>query len=249
MGAWIWIVFWIAAILVTTWPVAQMGRGLPREDALMPLRARLTLGEFGQTRSSERMTSSRAQIGAHGMNDKSMIAGLAIASLLVVAGLPTLQGVRAESGTPTGGPASGMVVSQDCPTTMMSMMRMMHQHQHHGMMDDGAGMMGAGPEGMMDDGAGMMGAGPEGMMDDGAGMMGAGPEGMMDDGAGMMGAGPEGMMDDGAGMMGDSAEPAPSTVSPNTDRNAATPSPAASLGVGHEQHHPAASPAATAGAS
>jgi hypothetical protein len=108
------------------------------------------------------------------MNTKSMVAGMAIGSLLVVAGLPATQVVRAESGTSMSRPASGMIGGhEDCHTTMASMMWMMHQH--HAMMGDD--MMGASPDSMMGDD--MMGASPDSMMGDdmmGEGIMGASPE-------------------------------------------------------------------------
>jgi hypothetical protein len=144
------------------------------------------------------------------MNNKTMVAGLAIGSLLIGAGIQATQSVRAESGAAPTSHASGMSGWQeDCHTTMASMMWMLHQHH---------AMMGAGPEGMMGADETMMGAGPEGMMGADEGMMGAGPEGMMGDG-------PEGM-----------------TAPPSTGPSAETLAPDASLGAGHDQHHPAPSP-------
>ena len=47
--AWIWMVFWIAALLVTTWLlVRQSSPQRPREDALTLLRTRFARGEISQ---------------------------------------------------------------------------------------------------------------------------------------------------------------------------------------------------------
>ena len=100
------------------------------------------------------------------MNTKSMVAGMAIGSLLVI-GIQATQSVRAESGAaPTGQTREMSARHEDCHMSMASMMWMMHQHH---------AMMGDWPDGMMGDG--MMGASPDGMMGDG--MMGASPDGMM----------------------------------------------------------------------
>ena len=89
------------------------------------------------------------------MNTKSMVAGMAIGSLLVI-GHPGHPGrsaprVARRDGSDPRGDVGG---HEDCHTSMASMMWMMHQH--HAMM--GEGMMGDGPDGMMGDG--MMGAAP-----------------------------------------------------------------------------------------
>jgi uncharacterized membrane protein len=48
-GAWIWMVFWIAALLLTTWLlVRQPGEQPPREDAMTLLRTRFARGEISQ---------------------------------------------------------------------------------------------------------------------------------------------------------------------------------------------------------
>ena len=93
------------------------------------------------------------------MNTKTLVAGLAVGSLLVV-GVQATQSVRAESGPSPMSQARQMSGwHEDCQGSMASMMWMMHQH--HAMMGGhmmGEGMMGAGPEGMMD--GGMMGVSP-----------------------------------------------------------------------------------------
>ena len=49
VGAWIWMSFWMAALLVMTWLlVRQPGRQSPREDAMTLLRARFARGEISQ---------------------------------------------------------------------------------------------------------------------------------------------------------------------------------------------------------
>ena len=63
VGAWIWMVFWIAALLVTTLLlVRQPGREPPREDALRLLRTRFARGEISQAefeRALEALRSTR----------------------------------------------------------------------------------------------------------------------------------------------------------------------------------------------
>ena len=47
--AWIWMVFWIAALLVTTWLLVRPSSPQrPREDALTLLRTRFARGEISQ---------------------------------------------------------------------------------------------------------------------------------------------------------------------------------------------------------
>jgi uncharacterized membrane protein len=62
-GAWVWMVFWISALLVTTWLlVRQPGRQPPREDALTLLRTRFARGEISQAefeRALEALRSTR----------------------------------------------------------------------------------------------------------------------------------------------------------------------------------------------
>ena len=160
------------------------------------------------------------------MNTKTMVAGLAIGSLLIGAGINAVQSVRAETDAiPTVQSREMSGWHADFHSAMASMMWMMHQHL--GMM--GHGMMG---HGMM--GHAMMG-------DDSEAMMGDGPEGMMGDG--MMG---DGMMgDDSEAMIGATPLPEATTAPPSTGPSTETPAPDASLGAGHEQHHLTASPVAS----
>ena len=149
------------------------------------------------------------------MNTKTMVAGLAIGSLLIGAGINAVQSVRAETDAiPTVQSREMSGWHADFHSAMASMMWMMHQH---------LGMMG---HGMM--GHGMMG---HGMM--GHGMMG---HGMMGDG--MMG-------DDSEAMTGATPLPEATTAPPRTGPSTETPAPDASLGAGHEQHHLTPSPVAS----
>jgi putative membrane protein len=63
VGAWIWMVFWIAALLVTTWLlVRQPGKQPPHEDELTLLRTRFARGEISQAefeRALEALRSTR----------------------------------------------------------------------------------------------------------------------------------------------------------------------------------------------
>ena len=49
VGAWIWMIFWIAALLVMVWLlVRQPGQQRPREDAMALLKVRFARGEISQ---------------------------------------------------------------------------------------------------------------------------------------------------------------------------------------------------------
>ena len=49
LGAWIWMIFWIAALLVMVWLlVRQPGQQRPREDAMALLKVRFARGEISQ---------------------------------------------------------------------------------------------------------------------------------------------------------------------------------------------------------
>ena len=170
------------------------------------------------------------------MNTKTMVAGLAIGSLLIGAGINAVQSVRAETDAiPTVQSREMSGWHADFHSAMASMMWMMHQHL--GMMGDGMmghGMMG---HGMMGDG--MMGDDSEAMMGDG--MMG---DDMMGDD--MMGDDSEAMTgDDSEAMMGATPLPEATTAPPSTGPSTETPAPDASLGAGPEQHHLTASPVAS----
>jgi len=62
-GAWVWMVFWVSALLVTTWLlVRQPGQRPPREDARTLLRTRFARGEISQAefeRALEALRSTR----------------------------------------------------------------------------------------------------------------------------------------------------------------------------------------------
>jgi len=59
--AWIWMVFWIAALLVTTWLlVRQPTQQPPREDAIALLRARFARGEISQAEFERALDALRS---------------------------------------------------------------------------------------------------------------------------------------------------------------------------------------------
>ncbi len=62
-GAWVWMVFWISALLVTTWLLVRQPRRTPtREDALTLLRTRFARGDISQAefeRALEALRSTR----------------------------------------------------------------------------------------------------------------------------------------------------------------------------------------------
>ena len=62
-GAWVWMAFWIGALLVMTWLlVRQPGQQRPSEDTLTLLRTRFARGEISEAefaRALEALRSTR----------------------------------------------------------------------------------------------------------------------------------------------------------------------------------------------